>query len=88
MPRNIHQLRTLFVNFHLIKWDHDLVLIDGGFLAGIRRLKRQIQMNEIHPANIGGLRSKVLIINMYFLCPAKCGDFAVIFQFLELSYIK
>lgn len=43
MPRAIHQLRNVFVNFYLIEWDNNLVLIDGGFLTGISRLKRELK---------------------------------------------
>lgn len=43
MPRNIYQLRNAFVNFYLIEWDNDLVLIDGGFIAGIYKLKQQLK---------------------------------------------
>lgn len=43
MPRTIHQIRGQFVNFYLIEWDNDLVLIDGGFITDLRKLRKQLQ---------------------------------------------
>lgn len=43
MSRSIHQLRNVFVNFHLIEWDNDLILIDGGFIRGLGLLKKKLK---------------------------------------------
>lgn len=43
MPRTIHQIRGLYVNFYLIEWDADLVLIDGGFITDLPRLRKRLQ---------------------------------------------
>jgi glyoxylase-like metal-dependent hydrolase (beta-lactamase superfamily II) len=43
MLRNIFQIRGQFVNFYLIAWDNDLVLIDGGFISDFPRLEKQLK---------------------------------------------
>ncbi len=40
MAQEIHQVRGIFVNVYLIEWGDDLVLIDGGFIGDVVRLKK------------------------------------------------
>lgn len=42
MLQEIFQIRGLFVNFHLIAWNNDLVLIDGGFVTDFKILEAQL----------------------------------------------
>ncbi len=47
MLQNIFQISGVYVNFHLIAWNNDLVLIDGGFLGDFEKLEKQLkQINK------------------------------------------
>ena len=43
MLQSIFQISGVYVNFHLIAWNNDLVLIDGGFLGDFEKLEKQLE---------------------------------------------